>query len=127
MKRFLGIALAVVTLFGSTLGVPPLAGITLIGKGLVPGAALDKSGLTGNICQAGNPANCVPQALLGAFGSALAYTGHNNVYIAAPDRGPFDGLTDVPYLNRVHFLKITTDLDAPFPNINATLLATRLL
>jgi hypothetical protein len=99
----------------------------LIGKGLVSGAALDKSGLTGNICQAGNPANCVPQALLGGFGSALAYTGHNNVYIAASDRGPFDGLTDIPYLDRIHFLKITTDLGAPFPNINATLLDTRLL
>jgi hypothetical protein len=127
MKSIRGIALAVVTLFGSTLGAVPPAGITLIGKGLVPGAALDKSGLAGNICQAGNPTNCVPQALFGGFGSALTYTGHNHVYIAAPDRGPFDGLTDVPYLDRVHFLKITTDPDAPFPNISVALLATRLL
>jgi hypothetical protein len=127
MKRNLGIALAVITLFGSTLGVTPPAGITLIGKGLVPGAALDKSGLSGNICQAGNPANCVPNTLFGGFGSALTYTGHNHVYIAAPDRGPFDGLTDIPYLDRVHFLKITTDLDSPFPNIRTVLLDTRLL
>jgi hypothetical protein len=127
MKHILGIALAVGALFGSILGVTPPAGITLIGKGLVPGIALDKSGLAGNICQAGNPANCVPKALLGGFGSALTYTGHNHVYIGAPDRGPFDGLTDVPYLDRVHFLKITTDLDAPFPNINTVLLDTRLL
>jgi len=102
-------------------------GIALIGKGLVPGAALDKSGLTGNICQAGNPANCVSKALFGGFGSALTYTGHNHVYIAAPDRGPFDGLTDVPYLDRVHFLKITTATGSPFPNINVALLDTRLL
>lgn len=128
MKRIRGIALAVVTLFSSTLGVtPPQAEITLVGKGLIPGTALDKSGLTGNICQAGNPDNCVPRALFGGFGSALAYTGHNHVFIAAPDRGPFDGLTDIPYLDRVHFLKITTDLDAPFPNIKTTLLDTRLL
>src|SRR5262245_30984379 len=127
MKSIRGIALAVVTLFGSTLGAVPPAGIRLIGKGLVPGAALDKSGLTGNICQAGNPTNCVPQALFGGFGSALTYTGHNHVYIAAPDRGPFDGLTDVPYLDRVHFLKITTDLEAPFPNISVALLDTRIL
>ncbi len=127
MKSIRGIALAVITLFGSTLGATPPAGITLIGKGLVPGAALDKSGLAGNICQAGNPTNCVPQALFGGFGSALTYTGHNHVYIAAPDRGPFDGLTDAPYLDRVHFLKITTDPDAPFPNISVALLATRLL
>jgi len=127
MKSIRGIVLAVVTLFGSTLGAVPPVGITLIGKGLVPGAALDKSGLIGNICQAGNPTNCVPQALFGGFGSALTYTGHNNVYLAAPDRGPFDGLTDVPYLDRVQFLKITTALEAPFPNINVSLLSTRLL
>src|SRR5262245_1812509 len=118
MKRIRGITLAVITLFASTLGAVPPMGITLIGKGLVPGAALDKSSLTGNICQAGNTTNCVPQALFGGFGSALTYTGHNNVYLAAPDRGPFDGLTDVPYLDSVQFLKITTALEAPFPNIN---------
>ena len=55
MKSIRGIALAVITLFSSTLGAAPPDGITLIGKGLVPGAALDKSGLTGAICQAGNP------------------------------------------------------------------------
>ncbi|MCM3871490.1 MAG: esterase-like activity of phytase family protein [Pyrinomonadaceae bacterium] len=126
MKRICGIALAVVTLFVSTLGVPP-PGITLIGKGLISGTALDRSGLTGNICQAGVPTNCVPKALFGGFGSALAYTGHNGVFVAAPDRGPFDGLTDVPYLDRVQFLHIKTDLDVPFPNIRTTLLDTRIL
>ncbi|HKX31247.1 MAG TPA: esterase-like activity of phytase family protein, partial [Blastocatellia bacterium] len=127
MKRIRGIALAIVTLFGSTSGITPPAGITLIGKGSIPGTALDKSRLTGQICQAGNPTNCISEALFGGFGSALAYTGHHQVFLAAPDRGPFDGLTDVPYLDRVHFLKITTDLDAPFPNINTVLLETRLL
>ena len=128
MKRIYGIALAVVTLFSSTLGVtPPLAGITLIGKGQVSGSALDKSGLTGSICQAGNPDNCVPKAIFGGFGSAMTYTGFDNVYIAVPDRGPFDGLTDVPYINRFDFLKITTDLNASFPNINVKLLDTRIL
>src|SRR5499426_1351588 len=96
-------------------------GITLIGKGLVNGTALDKSGLTGNICQAGVPTNCVPEAIFGGFGSDLSYTGHDNVFIAAPDRGPFDGLTNVPYLDRIHFLHITTDVGAPFPNIHTTL------
>jgi hypothetical protein len=128
MKRFCGVALIVLTVFSLSLGVmPPPLGITLIGKGVIDGNAMDKSGLTGNICQTTNLANCVPKALLGGLGSALAYTGHNNVFIAAPDRGPFDGLTDIPYLDRVHFLKITTDLGAPFPNIQTTLLDTRLL
>ena len=94
---------------------------------MVSGTALDTSGLTGNICQAGAPANCVPKAIFGGFGSDIAYTGHDNVFVAAPDRGPFDGLTDVPYLDRFYFLHITTDVGAPFPNINTVLLDTRFL
>ncbi|MFY9221389.1 MAG: esterase-like activity of phytase family protein [Blastocatellia bacterium] len=102
-------------------------GIELIGSGLIDGAALDQSGQTGEICQAGAPANCVPKAIFGGLGSDLAYTGHDNVFIAAPDRGPFDGLTDIPYLDRVHFLHMTTDVGAPFPNIHTLLLDTRFL
>jgi hypothetical protein len=127
MKRVHAIASAILILFSSTFAAAPPTGITLIGKGLVPGVALDKSGLPGNICQQGMPANCVPQALFGGFGSALAYTGHDNIFLAAPDRGPFDGLTDAPYLDRFHFLKIKTDLDGSFPNIQTSLLDTRLL
>src|SRR5262245_12890486 len=87
-------------------GVTP--GVTLVGKGLVPGTGIDKSGLTGDICQAGAPANCVPAAILGGFGSDIDYSGHDGVFVAAPDRGPFDGLTDVPYQDRVNFLQIRT-------------------
>ena len=104
---------------------PP--GITLIGAGLIDGKALDKSGLTGQICQAGVPTNCVPKAIFGGLGSDLAYTGYDGVFIAAPDRGPFDGLTDVEYLDRFHFLHIETELGAPFPNIRTVLLDTRFL
>ena len=133
MLRVLFTALAVLALTTSTLCLPafnprPLTpGITLVGKGVVSGSALDSSGLTGNICQAGVPANCVPKSIFGGFGSDLTYTGHDNVFIAAPDRGPFDGLTDVPYLDRFYVLHITTDLEAPFPNIRTVLLDTRLL
>lgn len=103
-------------------------GVTLIGMGLVPGDALDRSGLAGqSICQRDDSAVCIDQATFGGFGSALAYTGHDNVFIAAPDRGPFDGRTDVPYLDRVHFLHLALDPAAAFPNIRATLLATRFL
>lgn len=100
-------------------------GITLIGKGLVSGNGLDTSGLKGAICQAGAPGNCVPKAIFGGFGSDMTYSGHDNVFLAAPDRGPFDGLTDVPYLDRFYFLHITTELGAPFPNIRTRLLDTR--
>src|SRR6476660_5424610 len=130
MLRVLVTALAVLALTTSTLCLPaftqpPPPGITLVGKGVVNGTALDTSGLTGNICQDGVPANCVPKAIFGGFGSDLTYTGHDNVFIAAPDRGPFDGLTDVPYLDRFYVLHITTDVDAPFPNIQTRLLDTR--
>jgi hypothetical protein len=133
MIRVLITAFAVLALTTTTLSLPvksptPLTpGITLIGKGVVSGSALDTSGLTGNICQAGAPANCVPKAIFGGFGSDITYTGHDNVFIAAPDRGPFDGLTDVPYLDRFYLLHITTDVDAPFPNIRTVLLDTRFL
>jgi hypothetical protein len=133
MLRVLATALAVISLTTaalcfSTPNPPALTpGITLIGKGFVSGSSLDTSGLTGNICQVSAPANCVPKAIFGGFGSDLTYTGHDNVFIAAPDRGPFDGLTDVPYLDRFYFLHITTDLGAPFPNIHTVLLDTRIL
>jgi Esterase-like activity of phytase len=131
MLRVLATALAVIVLTTATLCFsaptsPALTpGITLVGKGVVSGSALDTSGLTGNICQGSAPANCVPKAIFGGFGSDLTYTGHDNVFIAAPDRGPFDGLTDVPYLDRFYFLHITTDVGAPFPNIRTVLLDTR--
>lgn len=133
MMRVLSTALAVLAITTATLTAPvhTLAsltpGITLIGKGEVSGSATDKSGLTGNICQQGVPANCVSKAIFGGFGSDLTYTGHDDVFIAAPDRGPFDGLTDVPYLDRFHVLQITTELGAAFPNIHTALLDTRLL
>jgi hypothetical protein len=102
-------------------------GITLIGKGSVSGMSLDTSGLNGIICQEGNPTNCIPKAILGGFGSALSYTGYYDVFIAAPDRGPFDGLTSVSHRDRVYFFRITTLMRAPFPNIKVELLDTRLL
>ena len=133
MMRVLGTAVAVLLFISSTLSFSPmtprptLAGITMIGQGFVSGAATDESGLTGVICQAGAPANCVSKAIFGGFGSDVTYTGHDNVFVAAPDRGPFDGLTDVPYLDRIHFLRITTDVGAAFPNIHSILLDTRFL
>jgi len=133
MLRVLATAFAVIGLTTATLcfsaPTPPVVtpGIALVGKGVVSGSALDTSGLTGNICQNGEPANCVPKAILGGFGSDLTYTGHDNVFIAAPDRGPFDGLSDVPYLDRFYFLHITTNVGAPFPNVSTVLLDTRFL
>jgi hypothetical protein len=44
--------------------------------------------------------NCIDAATLGGFGSGFTYTGHDNVFLGVPDRGPFDGRTDVPYPTR---------------------------
>ena len=90
--RLAVLSLVILTLNASTLWAAT-PGITLIGRGFVDGSALDESGLKGIICQADNPTNCVPKSLLGGFGSAMAFTGYDDVFIAAPDRGPFDGLT----------------------------------
>src|ERR1700752_27224 len=78
-------------------------GVTLIGTGFIPGTALDRSGLAGkSICQKDDETVCIDQATFGGFGSGVTYTGFNNLFIATPDRGPFDGRTDVPYKDRFH-------------------------
>jgi len=107
-------------------------GVTLIGVGAVSGSALDLSGLAGSaICAIDidkNPTtNCIDAATLGGFGSGVAYTGHDDVFLAVPDRGPFDGRTTVPYLDRFHFMRITVNVGAPFPNVNVSLLDTGFL
>jgi hypothetical protein len=103
-------------------------GVTLIGVGGVAGNALDLSGLAGQqICSIDNPTSCIDQATMGGFGSALTYTGFDNVFLAVPDRGPFDGRTDVPYRDRFNFLHLTVSVGAAFPNIRALLLDTRFL
>lgn len=103
-------------------------GITLIGVGSVPGDALDLSGLAGSpICQRDDASVCIDRATLGGLGSAVTSTGVDSVFLATPDRGPFDGRTDVPYLDRFHFLKITVDPTEAFPNVRARLLDTRFL
>lgn len=106
-------------------------GITFVGRGEIPGNQADKSGLPGIICQLGNPANCIPNTTLGGLGSALTYTGFDDVFIAVPDRGPFDGRTDIPYFDRFHFLKLILDTtqnpNTGVLNITPTVLDTRLL
>lgn len=130
MKILMQAAFAALTLTASSLWAAD-PGVTFIGRGTIPGSASDKSGLMGQICQKGNPANCIAKTTFGGFGSGLTYTGYDNVFLATPDRGPFDGQTDVPYIDRFHFLHITVDTNvSPISgsfNIATTLLDTRLL
>ena len=97
---------AVVCFAAGTLWGQADPGIKFIGRGAIPGNHADKSGLKGSICQLGNAANCIPNTTLGGLGSGIAYTGFDNLFLAAPDRGPFDGRTDVPYLDRFHYLRL---------------------
>jgi hypothetical protein len=80
-------------------GAPARSDITLLGTIRIPGDATDQSGLT-ELLSDGTPHN-----RLGAFGSAIAYTGKGNRYILLPDRGPGDGHTD--YHCRFHVMEIT--------------------
>ena len=94
-------------------------GVSLIGMGAIPGSAKDLSGLAGKqICQRDDTTVCIDQATLGGLGSGVTYTGVGDLFLAVPDRGPFDGRTNVPYLDRFHVLNITIDRKAAaFPNI----------
>jgi hypothetical protein len=62
--------------------------VTFLGTGTLPGDMADLSGLTGNQLD-GTPHN-----RLGGMGSAIDYTGQQNRYVLASDRGPKDGATD---------------------------------
>ena len=101
------------------------SGSHFIRRGIIPENAADKSGLAGGICQKTDPN--IPKTTFGGFGSALAYTpGLTMCSSAVPDRGPFDGRTDVPYLNCLHFVHITPETSVN-PNSGAFNVAITLL
>lgn len=78
---------------------PAWADITLIGTGSIPGTATDGSGLT-NVLEDG----VTPNNRIGGLGSALAYTGVADFYLATPDRGPADGTTT--YTDRAYVVRV---------------------
>ena len=129
--RWRGLSLVALICFCATAAraATPEPGVQLIGRALVSGAALDKSGLKGqSICKKDEPDVCIDQAAFGGWGSGITYTGSDNVFLAVPDRGPFDGRTDVSYKDRVHFLYIDVDPRKPVSKaIKVVLLDTRLL
>ena len=94
------------------------ADIALIGRDSIPGDALDKSGLTGTI------GDKLPQARLGSFGSAIDYTGKDDLYVAADDRGPSNG--EVAFRSRFNTFHIAIDPGADRP-VRVELVSTTLL
>lgn len=74
------------------------ADIELIAVGAIPGTARDLSGMTEMITP-----DC-PHDRLGAFGSAIDYTGKDDLYWAVADRGPLDGASG--YRCRMHLMRL---------------------
>lgn len=97
-------------------------GVTLIGVGSLPGNATDLSGLSGTLANA-DGSSPIPANQLGAFGSALAYTGFGSRYIAVDDRGYDNGLTN--YRDRMQVFDITVNPGTGA--VTPTLVGTRLL
>ncbi|AEB09698.1 esterase-like activity of phytase family protein [Desulfobacca acetoxidans] len=95
-------AFALIFFFIQPLVTSAFGAIEFIGKGTIPGSAIDNLKLTDPIDAAGTPQN-----RMGGFGSAIAYTGSGNLFIAIPDRGPADGKST--YLNRYYWLSIAID------------------
>ena len=61
----------ITTVFSPSTPAPAALGITMIGQGFVGGSELDKSGLTGVICQQGAPANVFRRRFLVALDRTL--------------------------------------------------------
>jgi hypothetical protein len=79
-------------------------GIELVGKASIAADARDLSGLEGTL------ENGLPHDRIGSFGSAIAWTGTDERYIAVADRGPADGT--VTYKTRFHEFAIRVKPDA---------------
>ena len=112
------LALAALSLFAQS-AIATAADIELIGVGKIPGTALDGLDASPAILE-----DNTPQNIAGGFGSALTYTGIDNLYLATPDRGPASGATS--YLDRYYLLKIEVQPGFPAP-VKAEIVDGRLL
>ncbi len=92
-------------------------GVTLIGTTALAADAGDLSGL-GDLV----PDSKIPQNRVGSIGSALAYTGSGNLYLALNDRGPKDGELGFP----ARFQTLAIDVEAAKGTLNVSLRATTL-
>lgn len=97
------------------------AAVTFIGEGAIPGTARDQSGLTGLLED-----GATPRDLVGGMGSAIAYSGSRNRYLATPDRGPADGTTS--YIDRIYTISIDlARIDASHYHVTPRLVGTQLM
>lgn len=92
--------------------------VDLVGVALIPADALDKSGLTNTI------GDRIPHNRLGSFGSAIDFTGKDDLYLAADDRGPGDGATAFRPRTQTFRIRIRPESKQP---VEIELVATTLL
>jgi hypothetical protein len=78
--------------------------------GAIPGTARDGLVLAPAVLEDGTPNDQV-----GALGSALAYTGTKDLYVAMPDRGPKDGATS--FTSRFYVLRVSLDGGRVVPSV----------
>jgi hypothetical protein len=79
-----------------------LSACELYGVGEISGSALDGLALTPSVLEDGTP-----NSQVGALGSAIAYTGEDDLYVALPDRGPKDGATS--FTSRFYLVRVALD------------------
>lgn len=111
------LVIACFSTLGASSATSLAADITLIGKASIPGTALDRSGLTGAV-------STFTQDRLGSFGSAIDYTGRDDLYVACNDRGPGDGAS--PWRSRYQTFQIRLEPGAAVP-VSVELKSTTLL
>lgn len=90
--------------------IPPSrthAGVELLATASLPWDARDRSGLSDTLTW---DKGSMPHDRLGSFGSALTYSGRDDLYYACADRGPADGAA--AYHCRMHILRLGVTSDA---------------
>jgi len=100
------------------------ADIALVGSAAIPGTAFDRSALTGTIHTNDGQDLELPNNLFGSAGSAIEYTGTNDLYLMASDRGPNDG--NAQYRDRVHVVRLAVHPGTATP-LAASIIETTLL
>ena len=98
------VTVALLLPMGTALAAP----IELIQTLRIPGTARDGLVLTPAILEDGTPHD-----LVGGFGSAITWTGFEDLYLATPDRGPASGAAS--YKDRAYLLRLPVPPQPPTP------------
>lgn len=95
------------------------AGSRLLAEGVIAATATDQSGLKGLLEDEVTPRNQI-----GGLGGAIAYSGHQQIFYAVPDRGP--GAGETSYEERLYTLDLGLT-ESVEPRLQPKVVATRIL